>query len=401
MGRTALAAAAVMLFAAFFPAFAAEKDTLQSKTDSAKQDYANASSALDELNQQLEQDRSRADALAGETEALRGQIAEVASSLQAAQDAMAQAQNEADAAEQALEENRQALQVRYDACMEQTAAMEFLGEKGALSLLMSARDMYELLTFWQVLTDLTQANQNALEELDREAGELRQQRDEAEQAVARADEARQALENQQADLTRTQEDLAEALRQADAALDSSQAAAEAQAAVTEEKRRQYEKATAELDAYLRAQSEKYRDPARQCSLEFVSPLPSISVVSTRFGEADAVYGKPHNGTDFPAAAGTPVYAIADGTVTAASTRPSYGNCVQIDHGKDTDGNSYASLYAHLQRFIVSAGQSVQKGQVIGYVGNTGDVRGANGGYHLHLELRINGVRTDPLGWLKG
>ena len=50
-------------------------------------------------------------------------------------------------------------------------------------------------------------------------------------------------------------------------------------------------------------------------------------------------------------------------------------------------------------FCVSAGQTVHKGDVIGYVGNTGDVRGANGGYHLHLELRINGTRTDPLQYI--
>ena len=50
----------------------------------------------------------------------------------------------------------------------------------------------------------------------------------------------------------------------------------------------------------------------------------------------------------------------------------------------------------MQSFCVSAGSSVSKGQLIGYVGNTGDVRGKNGGYHLHLELRIDGVRTDAL-----
>ena len=89
----------------------------------------------------------------------------------------------------------------------------------------------------------------------------------------------------------------------------------------------------------------------------------------------------------------------DGVVSAASARPSYGNCVQIDHGTADDGSSYATLYAHMSSFCVSAGQTVHKGDVIGYVGNTGDVRGANGGYHLHLELRINGTRTDPLQYI--
>ena len=169
--------------------------------------------------------------------------------------------------------------------------------------------------------------------------------------------------------------------------------------MTEEKRKAYEQATAALDAYLKAQSQKYQDPARHCSLDFTCPLPSVGCISTYFGEPDAVYNKPHTGADMPAASGTLIYAVADGVVSAASARPSYGNCVQIDHGTADDGSSYATLYAHMSSFCVSAGQTVHKGDVIGYVGNTGDVRGANGGYHLHLELRINGTRTDPLQYI--
>jgi murein DD-endopeptidase MepM/ murein hydrolase activator NlpD len=134
-------------------------------------------------------------------------------------------------------------------------------------------------------------------------------------------------------------------------------------------------------------------------LDFTCPLPSVGRISTYFGEPDAVYNKPHTGADMPAASGTLIYAVADGVVSAASARPSYGNCVQIDHGTADDGSSYATLYAHMSSFCVSAGQTVHKGDVIGYVGNTGDVRGANGGYHLHLELRINGTRTDPLQYI--
>lgn len=210
----------------------------------------------------------------------------------------------------------------------------------------------------------------------------------------------QALQARQDELTQTQIQLEQALQQASTELDSQQAAAEAQAAVTEEKRKAYEQATAALDAYLKAQSQKYQDPARHCSLDFTCPLPSVGRISTYFGEPDAVYNKPHTGAlDMPAASGTLIYAVADGVVSAASARPSYGNCVQIDHGTADDGSSYATLYAHMSSFCVSAGQTVHKGDVIGYVGNTGDVRGANGGYHLHLELRINGTRTDPLQYI--
>ena len=225
------------------------------------------------------------------------------------------------------------------------------------------------------------------------------QRQQAEAAATQAEQAAQALQARQDELTQTQTQLEQALQQASTELDSQQAAAEAQAAVTEEKRKAYEQATAALDAYLKAQSQKYQDPARHCSLDFTCPLPSVGRISTYFGEPDAVYNKPHTGADMPAASGTPIYAVADGVVSAASARPSYGNCVQIDHGTADDSSSYATLYAHMSSFCVSAGQTVHKGDVIGYVGNTGDVRGANGGYHLHLELRINGTRTDPLQYI--
>ena len=397
--RTAAAAAAVLFFSTLFPVFAADRGALQSQADAAREDYSAASSALEDLNRQVEENQGQVDGLQSQITALTGQLGDVAAGLQSAQDELAQARNEADAAAQALQAKEQELQQRYDASKEQLAAMEFLGQQGGISILMQARDMYELLTFWQVLADLTSENKRILSELDEQAGALKEQQAQAEQAAARAEEARQALDRQQTALREMQNQLAAELAQASDALDDSEAAAAAQEMVTEEKRRLYEQATAELDAYLKAQSQKYGNPALRCSLDFGSPLPSIGRISTYFGEPDAVYGKPHNGTDFPAAAGTPVYAVADGVVTAASTRPSYGNCVQIDHGTADDGASYATLYAHLQSFTVSAGQSVRRGAVIGYVGNTGDVRGANGGYHLHLELRINGTRTDPLPWI--
>ena len=103
---------------------------------------------------------------------------------------------------------------------------------------------------------------------------------------------------------------------------------------------------------------------------------------------------------FAAPGGTPVYAIADGIVSAAAAVYSYGNCVQISHGTADDGNTYDSLYAHLSSIAVSQGSAVTKGQVIGYVGNTGNVYSTGGGgYHLHLELRVNRARVNPLAYV--
>lgn len=85
--------------------------------------------------------------------------------------------------------------------------------------------------------------------------------------------------------------------------------------------------------------------------------------------------------------GTPVYAAADGTVTTATYNSSYGNYVIIDHG-----NGVSTLYAHASSLVVSAGQTVTKGQLIMYEGSTGNSTGP----HVHFEIRINGTRNQSL-----
>ena len=187
---------------------------------------------------------------------------------------------------------------------------------------------------------------------------------------------------------------------ANTALTEQQAAEQAQAVVTEAARKAYLQATADLDAYARAQSSKYTTAdLHLTSLAFRCPLDSYGRITTQFGEADP-WGIPHRGTDFAAPGGTPVYAIADGIVSAAAAVYSYGNCVQISHGTADDGNTYDSLYAHLSSIAVSQGSAVTKGQVIGYVGNTGNVYSTGGGgYHLHLELRVNRARVNPLAYV--
>ncbi len=98
----------------------------------------------------------------------------------------------------------------------------------------------------------------------------------------------------------------------------------------------------------------------------------------------------HNGMDFTAPKGTEVYATGDGVITAKlSSKRGFGNHIKIDHGF-----GYTSLYAHLSGFNVNVRQKVQRGDVIGFVGNTG-TSVAN---HLHYEIRLNGVNVDPVNY---
>ncbi len=99
----------------------------------------------------------------------------------------------------------------------------------------------------------------------------------------------------------------------------------------------------------------------------------------------------HEGLDFTAAAGTPIFAAADGIVSTAEQTPDYGKLVKIDHGSGLE-----TRYAHASRLYVRAGERVEKGQKIAEVGSTGRSTGP----HLHYEIRLAGNPLDPRKYLK-
>lgn len=98
----------------------------------------------------------------------------------------------------------------------------------------------------------------------------------------------------------------------------------------------------------------------------------------------------HMGIDIPAAKNTPIYASNGGKVITAKFHYSYGNYVVIDHG-----GGKSTLYAHANSLNVKQGDTVKQGDVIAYVGNTGNSFGC----HVHFEVRINGKHTNPLGYV--
>ncbi|WP_163570416.1 M23 family metallopeptidase [Fodinicola feengrottensis] len=103
----------------------------------------------------------------------------------------------------------------------------------------------------------------------------------------------------------------------------------------------------------------------------------------------------HAGTDLAAPHGTPIYAAAAGTVVRAGWNGGYGNYTCIYHGKLRDGRGVSTCYGHQSAILVSDGQYVQRGQLIGRVGTTG----ASTGNHLHFEVRLDGDPVNPLRYL--
>jgi murein DD-endopeptidase MepM/ murein hydrolase activator NlpD len=100
----------------------------------------------------------------------------------------------------------------------------------------------------------------------------------------------------------------------------------------------------------------------------------------------------HKGMDFTARAGTPIYASGDGRVVVAERSSTYGNVVFISHGY-----GYKTLYAHMSKIKARRGQTVKRGDLIGFVGNTGLSVSA----HLHYEVQKNGISLNPINFYYG
>ena len=120
------------------------------------------------------------------------------------------------------------------------------------------------------------------------------------------------------------------------------------------------------------------------------PLPGHTSLTTHFGEADAFGNPGHRVIDIPAPEGTPILAAHSGTVLICGWNDSFGNQVLID-----DGAGLSTRYAHMTATAVSPGAVVTAGQVIGYVGSTGD----STGNHLHFEVSVGGPLADTLEYV--
>ena len=102
--------------------------------------------------------------------------------------------------------------------------------------------------------------------------------------------------------------------------------------------------------------------------------------------------KMHKGMDFTAPTGTPIYATGDGRVSLAQRSATFGKVVYIDHGF-----GYRTVYAHMSRFATRRGKKVKRGDIIGYVGNTG----RSVAPHLHYEVHKNGIAINPINFYYG
>lgn len=268
-------------------------------------------------------------------------------------------------------------------------------EKGGLE---NKRDEYV-----EISADLEQQiadEQARLAEVARKAEEERQRKIAAEKAAAEARELAAAQEEANA-LAAAQEE-AKALaaaREEASALAAAQEEASAQAAREAEAANNAEAASAKKASISKPKVEspaisapKETAAAPSSSAMFIRPVPGR--YSSGFGGRDIGDGaESHLGQDIANVTGTPISAAATGYVSFAGTMGAYGNVVMLTHS--INGQTYATVYAHMSAIKVSAGQAISQGQTVGLVGSTGRSTGP----HLHFEIHVgpwNGARSNAV-----
>ena len=283
---------------------------------------------------------------------------------------------------------------QYQEFYRQVRWMEETGGVSYLSILFEANSFADMLDYTMLISDIMDYSNRIIDDLEATQAELdlareALQTDRDAQAVVQQD-----LEDRKEELEGKRTEAQTLLNQI--AASESEYAKEAKELADSEAQinKELKDAESKYAAQIAALQAQQNASVNMTSGNWYWPLPNRYKISSLFGSrVDPINGRRdnHTGTDIPAPSGTPIYAAQDGVVTTVNRNKnssSYGYYCIINHG-----NGYATLYAHqCQVPIVNEGETVRKGQVIGYEGTTG----RSTGNHLHFELRINGVRNDVL-----
>jgi len=395
-----LAAACLLLSVSVYPATAATSmSSLQNKLDKLSQSIVQHKKELSNAKKKeqaakaLESElKEKVAVVQSQISVLKGQIAEV-------QNSIGLKEQEIAAKEQQITEKEAEIADQWGDFKQHMAAMQELRDGGSVAMLSAVNDLYELLTFNEVMQDISIKDteildnmKNAKEALESDKLTLESQRSELQSKKA-------DLDAQNSQMRAKQNELNSSVAAAQmSAAEAQQAQKDAQAAI-ESDEMNYEAVKKQIQKMIAAAA------ASKPTLSFtgfICPLKSYSRISSEYGwRKNPVSGvnKLHAGIDLAAGGGTPIYAAASGYVQVAGwSSGGYGNYVIIYHGKMSDGNTYSTLYGHMRSVATSAGKYVKQGELIGYVGSTGN----STGNHLHLEVWKGGSKANavnPRGYI--
>ena len=389
-----LAAACLLLSVSVYPASAATSmSSLQNKLDKLSQSIEQHKKELSDAKKKEQAAKALESELKEKVTVVQGQISVLKSQIAEVQNSIGVKEQEITAKEQEIADKEAEIAGQWDDFKNHMAAMQELREGGSVAMLSSVTNLYELLTFNEALQDISVKDteiltnmRNAKEALESNRLELIAQQNDLKSKKADLDSQKAQMQSKQSELNSSV-----AAAQMSAA-EAQQAQKDAQAAI-ESDEMNYEAVKKQIQKLIAAAA------AAKPQLSFtgfICPLKSYTRISSEYGwRKNPVTGvnKLHAGTDFAAPAGTPIYAAASGYVQVAGwSSGGYGNYVIIYHGKMSDGNQYSTLYGHMRSVATSAGKYVKQGELIGYVGSTGN----STGNHLHLEVWKGGSKANAV-----
>lgn len=385
----------VILAAAFvFPSYGTREEI-----DSAKSEL----SSLEDEKKKTEDTIAQLEALKNDTTAyvksLDSSLAKISEELEQLSGQISSKEEEIRVTGEELREARIVEAEQYEAMKLRIRYMYENGESSYWDMLFQSQSMSELLNKAEYSSKISEYDRNQLDKYvaikeDIEQKEIRLEREKAElltlqeSTEAKHASVEQLLSEKEKELKNYESQIANAEAQA-SQYQAEIAAQEAQIAQMEaELKRQEEEARRKAEA----QGQTYKTVSIG-DITFTWPCPASSRITSYFGSREAPTegaSTNHKAVDIGASTGTDIIAAADGQVSIATYSASAGNYIMLNHG-----GGVTTVYMHCSKLLVSAGESVKKGQVIAKVGSTGYSTGP----HLHFGVRVNGTYVDPLQYV--
>ena len=402
-----LAAACLVLSVTVYPASAATSmSSLQNKLDKISASIKQHKTELSDAKKKEAAAKALESELKEKVSVLQSQISVLKSQISEVQNSIGVKEQEITAKQNEIARKEQEIADQWDDFKSHMAAMQELRDGGSVAMLQSVNDLYELLTFNEVMQDISVKDTEIMDNMKTakaglEADKTALESDRAELVSQKADlqSQKKELDSQNSQMQSKQSELNSSISAARmSAADAKKAQAAAQAAI-ESDELNYEAVKSQIQKLI---AQAASSQPQLSFTGFICPLKSYSRISSEYGwRKNPVSGvnKLHAGIDLAAGGGTPIYAAASGYVQVAGwSSGGYGNYVIIYHGKMSDGNTYSTLYGHMRSVATSAGKYVKQGELIGYVGSTGN----STGNHLHLEVWKGGSKANavnPRGYI--
>lgn len=355
-------------------------------------------SEVDDWNEQLAASEDKLDELQGKIDATKKEkdkALEAKALLdernEVLQDQITTVKAQIDETSKRIAENEAQEKAQYEIFCKQVRQEEERGPVSYWSVLFKATSFADLLSRADFINEIMEHDQQVINDLQTIRTQL--------------DKDREALEAQQAVLNDSQAELESQIAEANSIVNDLASTAEGLQKMYDEEEAEGERIQAMIDDYYSQHGDVggggtsggSNDTSTQDGVlsGLIWPTNQTRYITSKFGpRVPPVPGASsyHPGIDIGVPYGTDVYASQDGVVIQAGWNGGYGISVIIAHP-----NGVTTLYGHMCDWLVSEGQTVSRGQVIGLVGSTGN----SSGPHIHMEVRINGTRVDPLSYLDG